>query len=126
MYRARSRDAAFPERRGRAAGLEAAIYYDDDKWKLFAGYSFINATFRDAITLSSPNNPFADADGLIHVQPGDHTCHRQSTQHRFKAAAGTASLSGGKWAPISSPSAWAISRRRPVNQNPGVAPLLGA
>jgi iron complex outermembrane receptor protein len=69
----------------RREGLEAAIYYDDDKWKLFAGYSFINATFRDAITLSSPNNPFADADGLIHVQPGNHL--PSIPQHRFKAAA---------------------------------------
>ena len=69
----------------RREGLEAAIYYDDDKWKLFAGYSFINATFRDAITLSSPNNPFADADGLIHVQPGNNL--PSIPQHRFKAAA---------------------------------------
>jgi len=69
----------------RREGLEAAIYYDDDKWRLFAGYSYINATFSDAITLSSPNNPLADADGLIHVQPGNHL--PSIPQHRFKAAA---------------------------------------
>jgi iron complex outermembrane receptor protein len=49
----------------RREGVEAGVTYDDDKWKLFAGYAYINARFRDAITLSSPNNPFADADGLI-------------------------------------------------------------
>ena len=69
----------------RREGVEAGLTYDDDKWKLFAGYSYINATFRDAITLSSPNNPFADADGLIHVQPGNHL--PSIPQHRFKASA---------------------------------------
>jgi iron complex outermembrane receptor protein len=66
-------------------GIEAAIYYNDEKWNVFAGYSFINATFRDAITLSSPNNPAADADGLIYVQPGNHL--PLIPQHRFKAGA---------------------------------------
>jgi iron complex outermembrane recepter protein len=69
----------------RREGVEAGVTYDEDKWKLFAGYAFLNATFRDAITLSSPNNPFADADGLIHVQPGDHL--PSIPQHRFKAGA---------------------------------------
>jgi iron complex outermembrane recepter protein len=69
----------------RRKGVEAGVTYDDDRWKLFAGYSYINATFRDAITLSSPNNPFADADGLIFVQPGNHL--PSIPQHRFKAAA---------------------------------------
>jgi len=69
----------------RRKGMEAGVTYDDDKWRLFAGYAYINATFRDAITLSSPNNPFADADGLIFVQPGDHL--PSIPQHRFKAGA---------------------------------------
>ena len=69
----------------RRKGVEAGVTYDDDKWKLFVGYAFINATFRDAITLSSPNNPFADADGLIFVQPGDHL--PSIPQHRFKVGA---------------------------------------
>jgi len=37
-----------------------------------ASYSLIDATFESPITLSSPNNPFADASGNIHVVPGDH------------------------------------------------------
>lgn len=69
----------------RREGLEASVTHTDEKWKLFAGYSFIDATFRDAVTLSSPNNPFADADGFIHVQPGDQLS--SIPQHRFKAGA---------------------------------------
>ena len=69
----------------RRKGVEAGVTYGDEKWKLFAGYSYINATFSDAITLSSPNNPFANADGLIFVQPGNHL--PSIPQHRFKAAA---------------------------------------
>ncbi|HEY6834294.1 MAG TPA: TonB-dependent receptor, partial [Pseudolabrys sp.] len=67
----------------RREGVEAAVYYNDEKWNLFVGYSFINATFSDPITLSSPNNPFANADGLINVQAGDHL--PSIPQHRFKA-----------------------------------------
>lgn len=69
----------------RRQGLEAAISYIDNNWNLFAGYSYIDATFRDAITLSSPSNPFADAKGFIHVQPGDQLS--SIPQHRFKAGA---------------------------------------
>lgn len=69
----------------RREGLEAAVSYTDDKWRLTAGYSYIDATFRDAITLSSPSNPFADAGGFIHVQPGDQLS--SIPQHRFKAGA---------------------------------------
>jgi iron complex outermembrane receptor protein len=64
-------------------GVEAAVNYTDDKWNLFLGYSFINATFNDAMLLSSPNNPFGNADGLINVQSGDHL--PSIPQHRFKA-----------------------------------------
>lgn len=69
----------------RREGLEAAISYRDDKWNVYAGYSYIDATFRDSITLSSPNNPYANAKGFIHVQPGDQL--PSIPQHRFKAGA---------------------------------------
>lgn len=36
-----------------------------------AGYAFTDATFRSSFALSSPNNPAADAEGLIAVGPGD-------------------------------------------------------
>jgi iron complex outermembrane receptor protein len=55
----------------RRQGIEAGIGYRDDKWQASVNYSFIDATFRSAFTLSSPNNPFADPVGNIQVTPGD-------------------------------------------------------
>ena len=56
----------------RRQGIEAGVGYRDRKWQVSASYSLIDATFESPITLSSPNNPFADASGNIHVVPGDH------------------------------------------------------
>ncbi len=56
----------------RRQGIEAGITYKDGSWRLSANYSLIDATFQSPITLSSPNNPFADADGDILVRPGNH------------------------------------------------------
>jgi len=55
----------------RRQGIEAGIGYRDDKWQASVNYSFIDATFQSAFTLSSPNNPFADPEGNIQVTPGD-------------------------------------------------------
>jgi iron complex outermembrane receptor protein len=55
----------------RREGLDAGLRYKQDKWELEAGYSLVIATFQSALTLASPNNPFADVNGNIHVQPGD-------------------------------------------------------
>ncbi|MBV8506135.1 MAG: TonB-dependent receptor, partial [Alphaproteobacteria bacterium] len=55
----------------RRQGIETGIGYRDDKWQTSVNYSFIEATFESAFTLSSPNNPFADAAGNIQVRPGD-------------------------------------------------------
>jgi iron complex outermembrane recepter protein len=38
----------------------------------YVNYSFIDATYQFSGTLSSPFNPFADANGNIFVRPGDH------------------------------------------------------
>ena len=57
--------------RTRRQGVELALKYTDDKWSAYARYSFLEATFRSHITLASPNNPFADANGDIFVRPGD-------------------------------------------------------
>ncbi|HEX4552833.1 MAG TPA: TonB-dependent receptor [Xanthobacteraceae bacterium] len=54
----------------RRQGAEASASYRASPWVLTAGYSYVDATFRDALTLSSPNNPAA-IDGLIAVTPGD-------------------------------------------------------
>jgi iron complex outermembrane receptor protein len=53
-------------------GIEANASYKWDRWNIYANYTYVDATFRDALTLSSPDNPFADANGNIFVVPGDH------------------------------------------------------
>ena len=52
-------------------GIEANASYKRDRWNLYANFTSIDATFRNALTLSSPFNPFADANGNIFVVPGD-------------------------------------------------------
>ncbi len=53
-------------------GIEANATYKWDRWNLYANYTYVDATFRDYLTLSSPFNPYANAAGNIFVVPGDH------------------------------------------------------
>jgi len=53
-------------------GIEASAAYKQDRWNIYANYTYVDATFRSALTLQSPFNPFADANGNIFVVPGDH------------------------------------------------------
>ena len=53
-------------------GIEANATYKWDRWNVYANYTYVDATFRNHLTLSSPNNPFADANGNISIVPGDH------------------------------------------------------
>ena len=53
-------------------GIEANLNYKWDRWNIYANYTYVDATFLSPLTLSSPNNPFADANGNISVVPGDH------------------------------------------------------
>jgi len=53
-------------------GIEANASYKWDRWNVYANYTYVDATFRNALTLSSPYNPYADANGNIFVVPGDH------------------------------------------------------
>ena len=55
----------------RRQGFEAGIGFRGDRWSAFANYSFVQATFRSALTVPSPSNPFQDDDGDIQVTPGD-------------------------------------------------------
>jgi iron complex outermembrane receptor protein len=55
----------------RRQGIEANIGYRDEDWRLSADYGLIDATVQNAITLSSPNSPSADANGDIQVKPGN-------------------------------------------------------
>jgi iron complex outermembrane receptor protein len=64
-------------------GMEAGATYKWDRWNVYANYTWVDATFLNPLTLSSPNNPFADANGNIFVVPGDHIPAVPS--YRFKA-----------------------------------------
>jgi iron complex outermembrane receptor protein len=71
--------------RTRREGLEAGVSYRQDRWSAYANYTFVDATFQTPLTISSPFNPFADANGRIFVVPGDHI--PAVPQYRFKAGA---------------------------------------
>ena len=53
-------------------GVEAEATYKWDRWTAYANSTVIDATFQNPLILSSPNNPYADANGNIDVVPGDH------------------------------------------------------
>jgi iron complex outermembrane recepter protein len=55
----------------RRQGVETGIKYGGDHWSAYGQYSFIDATFRSPLTMSSPSNPFSDASGDIRVRRGD-------------------------------------------------------
>ena len=63
-------------------GIEADASYKQDRWTAYANFTTVDATFRNALTLSSPNNPFADAIGNIFVVPGDHLTGIPIPDHR--------------------------------------------
>jgi iron complex outermembrane receptor protein len=69
----------------RRQGIEAAVSYKQDRWNAYANYTFVDATFQTALTLSSPFNPAADVNGNIFVVPGNQI--PGIPQHRFKAGA---------------------------------------
>ena len=55
-----------------ARGSKPIVNYKQDRWNIYANYTYVDATFQNALTLQSPFNPFADANGNIFVVPGDH------------------------------------------------------
>ncbi len=76
----------------RRQGVEAGMKYQGRHWSGYAEYSFIEATFRSPLTVSSPFNPHHDADGNIYVQPGDQL--PGIPRNRFKAG-GEYTIRGG-------------------------------
>jgi iron complex outermembrane recepter protein len=52
-------------------GVDIGATYTTDRWDAYASYSYIQAIFLTPVLLSSPNNPVADANGNIQVEPGD-------------------------------------------------------
>src|SRR5207248_6716540 len=53
-------------------GVDINLRLKTDRLLAWLGYSYIDATFQSGFTASSPNNPAADANGNIQVQPGNH------------------------------------------------------
>jgi iron complex outermembrane receptor protein len=53
-------------------GIEANLTYKQDRWNIYANFTTVDATFLNPLTLGSPFNPFANANGNIFVVPGDH------------------------------------------------------
>ncbi len=53
-------------------GAEISGDYTRGPWRFSLGYTHTDATFGNALTLNSADNPRANADGLIFVKPGDH------------------------------------------------------
>ncbi len=66
-------------------GIEANASYKWERWNVYANFTSVDATFRNYLALSSPYNPYADANGNIAVAPGDHLSG--IPDYRFKAGA---------------------------------------
>ncbi|MEO1205145.1 MAG: TonB-dependent receptor [Pseudomonadota bacterium] len=73
-------------------GIEAKLTYTNDTWALYAGYSYVSATFEDTIEFQSPANPAAtqclfegaeDGVNCVTATPGDRLPN--TPEHRFKA-----------------------------------------
>jgi iron complex outermembrane recepter protein len=56
-------------------GVEAKVDYTNKQWKLYANYTYLDATYQAYGQLDSPNNPNAitiNGVQLVNVVPGDH------------------------------------------------------
>jgi iron complex outermembrane receptor protein len=69
----------------RRQGVELAAEYKSERWLAYAGYSYIDATYRFDGDIASPNNPLADDAGNVHVTSGNRI--PGIPQHQFKAGA---------------------------------------
>jgi len=56
----------------RRQGAEIGLTYRAQSWTTYANFSLVDATFRSGFALSSPSNPFQDANSDITVRHGDH------------------------------------------------------
>jgi outer membrane receptor protein involved in Fe transport len=55
----------------RRQGVESSLDFQSETWFASLNYTYTDATFRSQFTLNSPENPFADVNGAIHVVSGD-------------------------------------------------------
>jgi iron complex outermembrane receptor protein len=54
----------------RRQGASLDLTFRDGRWSGFMSAALIEATFQSTLTMPSPENPFADANGDIEVRPG--------------------------------------------------------
>src|SRR5262249_35125602 len=71
--------------RSRRQGVEVSAEYNSSRWLVYAGYSYIDATYQFTGDVASPNNPLADANRSVHVTPGNRM--PGIPQHQFKIGA---------------------------------------
>ena len=67
-------------------GIEAKISYRNAKWRFYANYNYVDATFQSNLVLNSPNNPLNPMPGsnfATEVRPGDRLPGIPA--HKFKA-----------------------------------------
>jgi len=58
--------------RTRRQGIDAEVALETPRWSAFVAYSFIDATYQTSFVEGAGNNPAADANGNITVNPGNH------------------------------------------------------
>ncbi len=55
----------------RRQGLDADLALQTGRWRIYADYSFTDATYQTSYVENAGSNPAADADGNITIRPGD-------------------------------------------------------
>jgi iron complex outermembrane recepter protein len=65
-------------------GVDLSAQVKTDRLLAWIAYSYIDATFQTSFTASSENNPGADANGNIQVQPGNHLLGIQPLEARCR------------------------------------------
>ena len=77
----------------RRQGVEAGIHVRTRAWSTYLNYSFVQAIFLSPLVVPSGSNPYRDANGDIHVAPGDRL--PEIPEHRVKLGVDFAPTS--KW-----------------------------
>ena len=55
----------------RRQGVDVGVRYQAKRWNAWIDYSYLEATYQSGFTEAAGNNPAADANGNLVVQPGD-------------------------------------------------------
>ena len=55
----------------RRQGVDAGIQYKTPRWSAYLAYSYTDATYQSGFVEAAGNNPAADANGNITINPGD-------------------------------------------------------